>query len=125
MKTHIFTDSTTERNELIFAYLKEITKFKLVTYSEEKEICKNLIDGKKKPRQRLVEGNLRFVISISRQYQNSGLGLMDLINEGNIGLIKASQMFDPVKGVRFKIFAVGWIRQAIMEALKEKSAKII
>ena len=120
MKMHKFTASITERNEVIDAYLKEISKLKLVTPGEEKEICQNLIDGKKEPRQRLVEGNLRFVISVAKQYQNSGLELMDLINEGNVGLVKASQMFDPEKGVRFITFAVWWIRQAIMESLKEK-----
>ena len=120
MKMHRFTASITERNEVIDSYLKEISKFKMITPGEEKEICQLIIDGKRRPRLRLAEGNLRFVISVAKQYQNSGMELMDLISEGNVGLIKASQMFDPTKGVRFISFAVWWIRQAIMEALKEK-----
>jgi RNA polymerase primary sigma factor len=124
MKMHKFQASITEKNEVIDAYLKEIGKFSLVTPGEEKEICQLIIDGKKLPRQRLVEGNLRFVVSVAKQYQNSGLELMDLINEGNVGLIKASQMFDPSKGVRFISFAVWWIRQAIMESLKEKGRMV-
>jgi len=124
MKMHKFQASITEKNDVIDAYLKEISRFSLIVPGEEKEICQLILDGKKSPRQRLVEGNLRFVVSVAKQYQKSGLELMDLINEGNVGLIKASQMFDPSKGVRFISFAVWWIRQAIMESLKEKGRMV-
>lgn len=120
MKHHIFKQSVTEKNNIIDSYLKEIGRFSLITPGEEKEIRQLIKDGNDGVRKRLVEGNLRFVVSVAKQYQNSGLELMDLINEGNVGLVKASQMFDPDKEVRFISFAVWWIRQAIMESLKEK-----
>jgi len=124
MKMHKFQASVTEKNEVIDSYLKEIARFKLIAPGEEKELCQLILDGKYKPRLRLVEGNLRFVVSVAKQYQNSGLELMDLINEGNVGLLKASQLFDPSKNVRFISFAVWWIRQAIMEALKERGRMV-
>lgn len=120
MKHHIFQQSVTGRNEVVDSYLKEITKIPMVSAGEEAELCQRIIDGNEKVRTRLVEGNLRFVVSVAKQYQGSGLELMDLINEGNVGLVKASQLFDPEKGIRFISFAVWWIRQAIMESLKEK-----
>jgi RNA polymerase primary sigma factor len=96
----------------------------MVSAEEEKVLCDRILSGQngldEKARQRLVEGNLRFVVSVAKQYQGSGLELMDLINEGNVGLVKASQYFDPSKGIRFISFAVWWIRQAVMESLKEK-----
>lgn len=124
MKHHIFQQSVTGRNEVVDAYLSEITKISMVSAEEEKVLCDRILSGQngldEKARQRLVEGNLRFVVSVAKQYQGSGLELMDLINEGNVGLVKASQYFDPSKGIRFISFAVWWIRQAVMESLKEK-----
>jgi len=124
MKHHVFQQSVTGRNEVVDAYLSEITKISMVSPDEEKVLCDRILSGKngldEKARQRLVEGNLRFVVSVAKQYQGSGLELMDLINEGNVGLVKASQYFDPSKGIRFISFAVWWIRQAVMESLKEK-----
>jgi RNA polymerase primary sigma factor len=124
MKHHVFQQSVTGRNEVIDAYLSEITKISMVSAEEEKVLCDRILSGQngldEKARQRLVEGNLRFVVSVAKQYQGSGLELMDLINEGNVGLVKASQYFDPSKGIRFISFAVWWIRQAVMESLKEK-----
>lgn len=124
MKHHVFQQSVTGRNEVVDAYLSEITKIPMVSAEEEKALCDRIISGQngleEKARQRFVEGNLRFVVSVAKQYQGAGLELMDLINEGNVGLVKASQLFDPTKGIRFISFAVWWIRQAVMESLKEK-----
>jgi len=124
MKHHAFQQSVTGRNEVVDAYLSEINKISMVSPDEEKTLCGRIISGQnglgEKARQRLVEGNLRFVVSVAKQYQGAGLELMDLINEGNVGLVKASQLFDPSKGIRFISFAVWWIRQAVMESLKEK-----
>jgi len=121
MKHYSFQQSVTERNEVVDAYLKEINKISMVDSDEEKTLCSRILNGgDDRARQRFVEGNLRFVVSVAKQYQGSGLELMDLINEGNVGLVKASQFFDPSKGIRFISFAVWWIRQAIMESLKEK-----
>ena len=124
MKHRSFQQSVTGRNEVVDAYLSEITKISMVSAEEEKVLCDRILSGQngldEKARQRLVEGNLRFVVSVAKQYQGSGLELMDLINEGNVGLVKASQYFDPARGIRFISFAVWWIRQAIMESLKEK-----
>jgi len=122
LKHHVFQQSVTGRNEVVDSYLKEITKIPLVTAEEEKTLCGIILNkgDEEKARKRLVEGNLRFVVSTAKQYQGSGLELMDLINEGNVGLVKASQLFDPERGIRFISFAVWWIRQAIIESLKEK-----
>ena len=122
MKHHSFKQSVTGRNEVVDSYLKEITKIPLVSVEEEKTLCGIILNkgDEEKARKRLVEGNLRFVVSTAKQYQGSGLELMDLINEGNVGLVKASQLFDPERGIRFISFAVWWIRQAIIESLKEK-----
>jgi len=124
MKHHAFQQSVTGRNEVVDAYLSEINKISMVSPDEEKTLCGRILSGQnglgEKARQRLVEGNLRFVVSVAKQYQGAGLELMDLINEGNVGLVKASQLFDPSKGIRFISFAVWWIRQAVMESLKEK-----
>jgi RNA polymerase primary sigma factor len=130
MKHHSFQQSVTGRNEVVDAYLSEINKISPITAEEEKVLCARILNGgDDKARQRFVEGNLKFVVSVAKQYQGAGLELMDLINEGNVGLVKASQFFDPTvkekynntgKTVRFISFAVWWIRQAIMESLKEK-----
>jgi len=111
-------DSNTER-KVIEDYFKEISIFNLIiTPSEEEEIYQNIIKGKYKPRLRLIEGNLRLVYSAAKKYKNSGLEIMDLINEGNMGLVKATQIFDPTKGKRFKTFAIRFIRKAIEDAIK-------
>lgn len=110
-------DSNTER-KVIEDYFKEISIFNLITPSEEVEIYQNIIKGKYKPRLRLIEGNFRLVYSVAKKYKNSGLEIMDLINEGNMGLVKAAQIFDPTKGKRFKTFAIRFIHKAIEEAIK-------
>lgn len=108
-------DSSTEK------YLREISKVDLIT-SPEEEIALNLKikQGDKKALDKLVEANLRFVVSVAKQYQNQGLSLPDLINEGNLGLIKAAGRFDETKGFKFISYAVWWIRQSILQALAEQ-----
>jgi RNA polymerase primary sigma factor len=119
---------------VVDAYLSEIGKIPQITAEEEKSLCARILNGgDDRARQRFVEGNLKFVVSVAKQYQGAGLELMDLINEGNVGLVKASQYYDPTtkekyndtgKNVRFISFAVWWIRQAIMEAIKEKGRMV-
>lgn len=103
--------------EPIKQYLKDISKIPLLTPEEEKEIATKARDGDKKSLDKLITSNLRFVISVAKQYQNRGVNFEDLINEGNSGLIRAAQLFDPNKGVRFLSYAVWWIRQAIIKSI--------
>ncbi len=102
-------------------YLHEIEKIELVSAEEEVELAKRIKDGDETALKKLVEANLRFVVSVSKQYQNQGLSLSDLINEGNVGLIKAARRFDETRGFKFISYAVWWIRQAILQALAERS----
>ncbi|MBN1755030.1 RNA polymerase sigma factor RpoD/SigA [bacterium] len=102
-------------------YLKEIGETPLVTAEEEIELAKQIHKGDQKALQHLIKANLRFVVSVAKQYQNQGLSLTDLINEGNIGLIKAAKRFDEKRGFKFISYAVWWIRQSILQALAEQS----
>lgn len=102
-------------------YLQEIGKVELITAEEEVTLAQRIKQGDQLALEKLTKSNLRFVVSVSKQYQNQGLSLPDLINEGNLGLIKAAQRFDETRGFKFISYAVWWIRQAILQALAEQS----
>jgi RNA polymerase primary sigma factor len=102
-------------------YLQEIGKVDLITADEEVELAQRIKAGDQTALEKLTKANLRFVVSVSKQYQNQGLTLPDLINEGNLGLIKAAQRFDETRGFKFISYAVWWIRQSILQALAEQS----
>nr|MBN2278166.1 sigma-70 family RNA polymerase sigma factor [candidate division Zixibacteria bacterium] len=102
-------------------YLREIGETPLIDAQEEVRLAKQIKQGSKKALEALTKANLRFVVSVAKQYQNQGLSLADLINEGNIGLIKAAKRFDETRGFKFISYAVWWIRQAILQALAEQS----
>ena len=102
-------------------YLHEIGKIELITAEEEVDLTKKIHKGDLNARDRLIKANLRFVVSVSKQYQNQGLSLPDMINEGNLGLIKAAERFDDTRGFKFISYAVWWIRQSILQALAEQA----
>jgi RNA polymerase primary sigma factor len=102
-------------------YLKEIARVPLLTPEEEKQVSREIHKGSEKALTRMVESNLRFVVSIAKGYRNRGLSFLDLINEGNLGLMKAARTFDPERGVRFVSYAVWWIRQSILAAILDKA----
>ena len=116
------TKSITNReSQSLEKYLQEIGKVELITPEEEVRLAGLIKQGDQRALDRLTKANLRFVVSVAKQYQNQGLSLPDLINEGNLGLIKAAQRFDETKGFKFISYAVWWIRQSILQALAEQA----
>lgn len=119
------TKSITSRENASFdRYLQEIGREELLTVEEEVELAQRIKKGDHKALEKLTKANLRFVVSVAKQYQNQGLSLPDLINEGNVGLIKAAEKFDETRGFKFISYAVWWIRQSILQAIAEKSNMI-
>jgi RNA polymerase primary sigma factor len=112
---------TNRESQSLDKYLQEIGKVDLITSEMEVELARKIKEGDTIALEKLTKANLRFVVSVAKQYQNNGLSLNDLINEGNVGLIKAGQRFDETRGFKFISYAVWWIRQSIMQALAEQS----
>ncbi|XOV91501.1 MAG: RNA polymerase sigma factor RpoD/SigA [Bacteroidota bacterium] len=112
---------TNRENESLDKYFNEIGKVELISAEEEVELSKRIREGDQVALEKLTKANLRFVVSVAKQYQNQGLSLSDLISEGNLGLIKAAQRFDETRGFKFISYAVWWIRQSILQALAEHS----
>ena len=116
------TKSITNRESAsLDKYLQEIGKEELITVEEEVELAQRIRKGDQEALEKLTKANLRFVVSVAKQYQNQGLSLPDLINEGNLGIIKAAEKFDETRGFKFISYAVWWIRQSILQALAEQS----
>ena len=125
MKNFKVTQSITDRsNDCVKSYLRDINKYPLLSPEEEKIVAKAALNGDKKAFDKLINSNLRFVVSVAKQYQNDTLSMLDLINEGNIGLVKAAQKFNPDLGFKFISYAVWWIRQSIMQAIADKAKTI-
>ena len=117
----IIKSITNRESASLDTYLQEIGREPLITPEEEVELAQKIRKGDHKALEKLTKANLRFVVSVAKQYQNQGLSLPDLINEGNLGLIKAAEKFDETRGFKFISYAVWWIRQSILQALAEQS----
>jgi RNA polymerase primary sigma factor len=117
-------DTEAEAENAIRQYLAEIGRYPLLTAAQEMQLARRIITGDMEAQQRLVEANLRLVVSVAKRYNNHGVSLLDLIQEGNLGLIRAAQKFDPVRGFRFSTYATWWIRQAISRAVAEHTRTI-
>lgn len=125
MKSFKITPSITDRQDASLGlYFKDVSKQPMISQEEEIRLTKEIKKGNNKAVKKLVNANLRFVISVAKQYQNKGLTLVDLIQEGNIGLIEAAKKFDETRGYRFISYAVWWIRQSIMKAISEQCRTI-
>ena len=116
--------SVTARTQTVEDYLRDLGKLEMISPEEETELAGRIKAGDEEAFRRLVEANLRFVVSVAKQYQNRGLDLTDLINEGNLGLMKAARKFDPTRGFKFISYAVWWIRQQILQALSDQGRLI-
>lgn len=125
MQAFKISKSITDRNvESIGLYFKDVSRNKVLSAEEEAKLYSEIKKGNKKAIDKLITANLRFVISVAKKYQGNGLSLVDLIQEGNLGLIKAAEVFDPDRGIKFISYAVWWIRQSIMKALSDQSRTI-
>ena len=112
---------TNRESQSLDRYLQDISKVELLTTEQEIQLAVRIKNGDQQAMEILTKANLRFVVSVAKQYQNQGLSLGDLINEGNVGLIKAAKRFDETRGFKFISYAVWWIRQSILQALAEQS----
>jgi len=117
----IIKQVTNRESKSLDKYLQDISKIDLITANEEVELAQRIRAGDQLALEKLTNANLRFVVSVAKQYQNQGLTLPDLINEGNVGLVKAAKRFDETRGFKFISYAVWWIRQSILQALAEQS----
>ncbi|MBN1415859.1 MAG: RNA polymerase sigma factor RpoD/SigA [Bacteroidales bacterium] len=117
----IYKQITNREDSSISRYFREISKYKLISAEEEVELTQRIRDGDMQALEKLVTSNLRFVVSVAKQYQYKGLSLSDLINEGNVGLVKAAYRFDLTRGFKFISYAVWWIRQSIIQAIAEQT----
>ena len=124
MQQFKITASVTQRTRTVDEYLHDINRIPLLTLEEETELATRVREGDERALARLVEANLRFVVSVAKQYQGRGLELEDLISDGNIGLMKAARKYDPTRGFKFISYAVWWIRQQILQSLSEGSRTI-
>ena len=125
MRSFKISQSITDRQDAsLNSYFKDVSRQPMISQEEEIELTKKIKKGNEAAVKKLVEANLRFVISVAKQYQNKGLALVDLIQEGNIGLIEAARKFDETRGFRFISYAVWWIRQAIIKALSDQCRTI-
>src|SRR5712691_11582950 len=120
----IATQITNRDSQAVEKYLQEISKIGMITPEEETILAQKIKMGDAMALETLTKANLRFVVSVAKQYQNQGLSLSDLINEGNLGLIKAAQRFDETRGFKFISYAVWWIRQSILQALAEQARMV-
>lgn len=125
MKQVVIKTLYTDRSDFsLKQYLKDISKYKILSLEEELELAEKIQQGDKEALNKLVTSNLRFVVSVAKQYQSKGVELLDLINDGNMGMIKAAEKFDPKKGIKFISYAVWWIRQAIMDTINIKAKMV-